>query len=72
MKGERGIGATIAQSVQQSFAQSVSWKRITDSDDDTITTDPTTDEDQSGTSTNPTNGDNTGGDYTGNGDGGYE
>ena len=36
------IGATIAQSVQQSFAQSVSWKRVTDSDDDT-TTDPTDD-----------------------------
>lgn len=36
------IGATIAQSVQQSFAQSVSWKRVTESDDDT-TTDPTDD-----------------------------
>ena len=36
------IDATIAQSVQQSFAQSVSWKRVTVPDYDT-TTDPTDD-----------------------------
>lgn len=44
------IGATIAQNVQQSFAQSVSWKRVTDSDDDTTTTttDPTDDPTPSG------------------------
>jgi len=31
------IGATIAQSVQQSFAQSVSWKRVGDTDDEETT-----------------------------------
>lgn len=46
------IGATIAQSVQQQFAQSVSWKRVTEKADEeetsTDTTDPTTDPDQQG------------------------
>lgn len=49
------IGATIAQAVQQQFAQSVSWKRITDKTDEETdtTTDPTdttdtTDPDQGG------------------------
>lgn len=57
------IGATISQAVQQSFAQSVSWKRVTAKDDEettdtttdpTDTTDPTTDPD-------PTNPDDQGG-----------
>ena len=34
------IGATIAQSVQQSFAASVSWKRVSEKDGDEDTTDP--------------------------------
>ena len=46
------IGATIAQAVQQQFAQSVSWKRVTEKADEeetpTDTTDPTTDPDQQG------------------------
>jgi len=66
------IGATIAQSVQQSFAQSVSWKRVTDPDDDgtTTTTDPTTSGGGSGTGGSGTGtGDNTGG---GEGGGGIE
>lgn len=43
------IGATIAQAVQQSFAQSVSWKRVTDkTDEETDTTDPTTNPDDQG------------------------
>ncbi len=40
------IGATIAQAVQQSFAQSVSWKRVTEKADEE--TDTTTDPDQGG------------------------
>ena len=49
-----GVGATIAQSVQQSFAQSVSWKRVTDSDDDTTTDpdDPTDDQSSGGGNNN--------------------
>ena len=49
------IGATIAQSVQQSFAQSVSWKRVTDSDDDTTTDpdDPTDDQSSGGNNNGP-------------------
>jgi len=47
------IGATIAQAVQQQFAQSVSWKRVTEKADEegapTDTTDPTTDPDQGDT-----------------------
>ncbi len=52
------IGATIAQAVQQQFAQSVSWKRVTEKTDeeDVTPTDPTTDPDNP--STDP---DNTGG-----------
>ena len=48
------IGATIAQSVQQSFAQSVSWKRVTESDDDTTTDpdDPTDDQSSGGGNNN--------------------
>ena len=49
------IGATIAQAVQQSFAQSVSWKRVTEKADEEETptdttdpTDPTTDPDDQG------------------------
>lgn len=46
------IGATISQAVQQQFAQSVSWKRVTEKSDEeetpTDTTDPTTDPDQQG------------------------
>lgn len=46
------IGATISQAVQQQFAQSVSWKRVTEKTDEeetpTDTTDPTTDPDQQG------------------------
>ena len=34
------IGATIAQNVQQSFAASVSWKRVSEKDADEDTTDP--------------------------------
>ena len=37
------IGATVAQNVQQSFAASVSWKRVTEKDPDEDTIDPTTD-----------------------------
>ena len=43
------IGATISHAVQQQFAQSVSWKRVSEEDDGTSdaaddpTTDPTTD-----------------------------
>ena len=59
------IGATISQAVQQQFAQSVSWKRVTEKSDEeetpTDTTDPTTDPDNP--STDP---DNPGG---GNGEG---
>lgn len=49
------IGATISQAVQQSFAQSVSWKRVTEkTDEEDITpTDPTTDPDNP--STDPDN-----------------
>ncbi len=58
------IGATIAQAVQQSFAQSVSWKRVTEKSDEeetpTDTTDPTT---------NPTNPDDQGGGGEGGGSG---
>jgi len=47
------IGATIAQAVQQQFAQSVSWKRVTEKADEegtpTDTTDPTTDPDHGDT-----------------------
>lgn len=60
------IGATIAQAVQQQFAQSVSWKRVTEkADEETDTTDPTTDPDN--TSTDPTNPDDQGGDTGGGG-----
>lgn len=58
------IGATIAQSVQQSFAQSVSWKRVTDPDEDTTTT--TTD--PSGEGGNGGSGSGTGGSGSGTGD----
>jgi len=51
------IGATISQAVQQQFAQSVSWKRVTEKSDEetdpTPTTDPTTDPDNP--STDPDN-----------------
>lgn len=43
------IGATIAQNVQQSFASSVSWKRVTDEADETDSTgDPDTGGNQGG------------------------
>lgn len=43
-QGRSSIGATIAQSVQQEFAKNVSWRRVTDKDEeDTDTTDDTTD-----------------------------
>lgn len=46
------IGATISQAVQQQFAQSVSWKRVTEKADEeetpTDTTDPTNPDDQGG------------------------
>ena len=56
------IGATITQAVQQSFASSVQWKRVGDTDDEetTGTTDPTDDD-------NTTTG---GGDNNGGGDNG--
>jgi len=60
------IGATIAQSVQQSFARSVSWKRVTDPDDDTTTT---TDPTPSGEDGNGGNGSGTGENTGGNGGG---
>ena len=52
------IGATITQAVQQSFASSVSWKRVGDTDDEetTGTTDPTDDD-----NTTTGGGDNNGG-----------
>ena len=70
------IGATITQAVQQSFASSVSWKRVTDPDEDTTTT--TTDPTPSGTGGSGTGtggsgsgtGDNTGGGEGGGGEGG--
>ena len=37
------IGATIAQAVQQQFAQSVSWKRVTEKADEETDITPTTD-----------------------------
>ncbi|MBP5425049.1 MAG: hypothetical protein J6Y33_03130 [Prevotella sp.] len=40
--------ATIAQGVQQSFAASVSWKRVSEKDADEDSTDPTTDPDNPG------------------------
>ena len=42
------IGATIAQAVQQQFAQSVSWKRVTEKADEETDTTPTTDPDDAG------------------------
>jgi hypothetical protein len=63
------IGATIAQNVQQSFASSVSWKRVADTDDNPEgsddnnpdNTDNTPDDNQGGggNTTNP-DGDNEG------------
>ena len=40
--------STIAQNVQQSFAASVSWKRVSDKGPDEDTTDPTADPDNPG------------------------
>jgi hypothetical protein len=52
------IGATIAQAVQQQFAQSVSWKRVTEkADEEETPTDTTTDD----TTTDPTDPDQGGG-----------
>jgi hypothetical protein len=59
------IGATIALAVQQSFASSVSWHRVTEKDEEDPT-DPTTDSSSSdngggnggGGTTNPPSGDN--------------
>ena len=56
------IGATIAQAVQQQFAQSVSWKRVTEkADEEETPTDPTDDP------TDPTDPDDQGGDTGGGG-----
>ena len=60
------IGATISQAVQQSFAQSVSWKRITDKTDEE--TDTTTDPTDTTDTTDPDQGGGTEG--GGSGDGG--
>jgi hypothetical protein len=50
------IGATITQAVQQSFASSVSWKRVGDTDGEE-TTDPTDDDNSSSSSDdNPPSG----------------
>lgn len=61
------IGATISQNVQQSFAASVSWKRVSEKDADEDTTDPADPADPAGTGgdnnpATPTNPTNTGGD----------
>lgn len=60
------IGATIAKSVQQSFAQSVSWKRIGDAEDaDTLTPDdptPSGGNDDQGGNPSPDGGGQQGGD----------
>ena len=55
------IGVTIAQAVQQQFAQSVSWKRVTEkADEEETPTDPT-DDTTTNPTTNPTNPDDQGG-----------
>jgi hypothetical protein len=62
------IGATISQNVQQSFASSVSWKRVADTDDNPEgsddnnpdNTDNTPDDNQSGGNTPNPDGDNEG------------
>ena len=60
--GAKGsIGATIAQSVQQSFASSVQWKRIDDSDSTDSTTDGTGGGDDNTGGDEPGTGDNPGG-----------
>ena len=53
------IGATIAQAVQQQFASSVSWKRVTDKDEE-ATTDPDTTAPDTGGSGNTDPGENDG------------
>lgn len=74
------IGATIAQNVQQSFAASVSWKRVSEKDADEDTTDTdnpddtgTTDSGNGGSGTNTPSGSGSvtpsgGGDNSGGGD----
>lgn len=59
------IGATISQAVQQQFAQSVSWKRVTEKADEETTDDTTAPTD----TTDPTD-DTQGGGTGGNGEGG--
>ena len=56
------IGATISQNVQQSFASSVSWKRVADTDDsDTTENNPETTDDQESTTDTGDGGNTTGG-----------
>ena len=50
------IGATIAQAVQQQFASSVSWKRVTDKDEEATTDPDTTAPDTGGSGTTPDTG----------------
>ena len=56
------IGATISQNVQQSFASSVSWKRVADTDEsDTTENNPETTDDQESTTDTGDGGNTTGG-----------
>lgn len=54
------IGATISQSVQQSFASSVSWRRVTDKDEEEETT-TNPDDPENGGSSDTTGGSSQGG-----------
>lgn len=65
-QGRSSIGATIAQSVQQEFAKNVSWRRVTDKDEEdtdttddpgTDTTDPDTDDTPGGSTPGGNEGD---------------
>jgi len=65
------IGATISQAVQMSFAGSVSWKRVTDSDDTTAPGDPD-DNGTGGDDQQQGGGGNNGGQNSGGGDDGLD